>query len=222
MAVDVLEQLVVEQHLPEARQRLLASAEEIFAEKGFDAASIREISTHAGVNLASIKYYFGDKEGLYIDAVKHAHFCSSVGGPMPDFPVELPAVAKLELFIRGMVARMHGPARPSSMKLMMREMAHPGKAAHVVVQEFIQPMAFRLRAILRELLPGHPEPELLMIGFSVIGQILYYRQNRPISELIFSKGEVDGLDETIVADHIVRFCMAALGFAQPILTGGSP
>jgi len=62
----------------------------------------------------------------------------------------------------------------------------------------------------------------LMIEFSVIGQILYYRQNRPISELIFSKGEVDGLDETMVADHIVRFCSAALGFAGPILTGGRP
>ena len=105
MAADVLAELVTEHHLPEARQRLLASAEDIFAEKGFDAASIREISTAAGVNLASIKYYFGDKEGLYIEAVKHAHFCSSVGGPMPDFPVELPAVAKLELSIRGNRAR---------------------------------------------------------------------------------------------------------------------
>jgi len=222
MAVDVLAELVVEQHLPEARRRLLASAEEVFAEKGYDAASIREISALAGVNLASIKYYFGDKEGLYIEAVKHAHFCSSVGGPVPDFPVELPAVAKLEMFIRGMVARMHGPARPSSMKLMMREMAHPGKAAHVVVQEFIQPMAFRLRAILRELLPGFPEPKILMLGFSVIGQILYYRQNRPVSELIFDKPQVDALSEAMVAEHIVRFTLAALGHAEPIRVEGTP
>jgi len=102
------------------------------------------------------------------------------------------------------------------MKLMMREMAHPGKAAHVVVQEFIQPMAFRLRSILRELMPGHSEPGLLMIGFSVIGQVLYYRQNRPISELIFDKPQVDELSEAMVADHIVRFTLAALGHAEPI------
>ena len=162
MPPDVLSELVSESPLPEARLRLIVSAEEIFAEKGFDAASIREISAEAGVNLASIKYYFGDKEGLYIEAVKYAHTCASEG-PLPDFPLDSSPVQKLEMFIRGMVARMRGPARLSSMKLMMRELAHPGKAAHVVVQEFIQPMAFRLRSILRELMPGHPEPKLLMI-----------------------------------------------------------
>ena len=222
MATDVLAELFAPKDLPEARQRLLASAEEVFAEKGFDAASIREISTQAGVNLASIKYYFGDKEGLYIEAVKYAHVCSTEGGAIPDFPAGLEPVAKLEMFIRGMLSKMHGPARPSAMKLMMREMAHPGKAAHVVVQEFIQPMAFRLRSILRELLPGHPEPKLLMIGFSVIGQVLFYRQNRPVAELIFDKAQVDELSEAMVAEHIVRFALAALGHAAPIRPEDSP
>ena len=222
MITDVLSELVAGKDLPDARQRLVAAAEEIFAEKGFDAASIREISTEAGVNLASIKYYFGDKEGLYLEAVKYAHVCSSEGGPMPEFPAGVEPVEKLKLFIRGMVARMHGPARPSAMKLMMREMAHPGKAAHVVVQEFIQPMAFRLRAILREMLPHRPEPEILMLGFSIIGQVLFYRQNRPISELIFDKPQVDALSEAMVADHIVRFTLAALGHAEPIRAEGTP
>ena len=144
MPTDEFSEPVAEKHLMEPRQRLLAAAEAVFAEKGFDAASIREISTEAEVNLASIKYYFGDKEGLYIEAVKYAHQCTSAEGPLPEFPAGLKAVDKLKLFIREMVSRMHGPARPSSMKLMMREMAHPGKAAHVVVQEFIQPMAFRV------------------------------------------------------------------------------
>lgn len=220
MPTDEFSEHVAEKHLTEPRQRLLAAAEAVFAEKGFDAASIREISTEAEVNLASIKYYFGDKEGLYIEAVKYAHMCTSTEGPLPEFPAGLKPVDKLRLFIREMVRRMHGPARPSSMKLMMREMAHPGKAAHVVVQEFIQPMAFRLRSILRELLPDYPESESLMIGFSIIGQVLYYRQNRPISELIFDKPQVDALSETMVADHIVRFSLAALGHAEPL--GSTP
>ncbi len=220
MPTDEFSEPVAEKHLMEPRQRLLAAAEAVFAEKGFDAASIREISTEAEVNLASIKYYFGDKEGLYIEAVKYAHLCTSAERPLPEFPAGLKPVDKLKLFIREMVSRMHGPARPSSMKLMMREMAHPGKAAHVVVQEFIQPMAFRLRSILRELLPEYSESELLMIGFSIIGQVLYYRQNRPISELIFDKPQVDALSEAMVADHIVRFSLAALGYAAPF--GSTP
>ena len=213
--MDVLAPLV-ETSAAEARSRLLAAAESIFADKGFDAASIREISSAAGVNLASIKYYFGDKEGLYVEAVKQAHTQTCNNEPMLEFPVGMEPRAKLELFIREMVNRMHGPARLSAHRLMMREMAHPGRAAHVVVQEFIQPMAFRLRSIVRELFPDYPEPRILMIGFSIIGQVLYYRQNRPISELIFDKHQVDALDEQLVANHIVDFSFAALGLREGV------
>jgi hypothetical protein len=73
------------------------------------------------------------------------------------------------------------------MKLMMREMADPARRP-TSSSRIHPPMAFALRGILRQLLPGLPEPRLLMVGFSVIGQVLYYRQNRPISELIFASG----------------------------------
>jgi AcrR family transcriptional regulator len=48
-----------------AREQLIAHAARIFSGKGYAAASTREICEAAGVNLASIHYYFGDKEGLY-------------------------------------------------------------------------------------------------------------------------------------------------------------
>lgn len=205
--------------ITEQALRLLDAAMAEFADRGFDAASVREICKRAGMNIASVNYYFGDKERLYIEAVKRAHLCTSEG-PIPEVPPGTPPVEQLKAFIRGMVAKMHAPASPESMKLMMREMAHPGKAAHVVVQEFIQPMAFRLRAILREVLPGTDESELLMVGFSVIGQVLFYRQNRPVSELIFGKAAVDALDADMVTAHVTRFTLAALGFAEPIHSGG--
>lgn len=50
---------------PSTRERLLASAVQVFAEKGFARASTREICQRAGTNGASINYYFGDKASLY-------------------------------------------------------------------------------------------------------------------------------------------------------------
>ncbi len=198
----------------ETRTHILDAAQELFAEKGYDATSVREICTLAKVNIAAVNYHFGDKERLYIETVKRAHSCSMSGSAMDDSFRRLAPKAKLEAFIREVVKRMHVPAQPSAMKLLMREMADPGKASHIIVQEFIQPMAFLLRSIVQELMPNVSSAKTVMVGFSIIGQILYYRQNRPVSELIFSKAEIDVLSVEMVADHIVDFTFAALGLRR--------
>jgi AcrR family transcriptional regulator len=55
-----------------ARERILAAALEIFAERGFDGARTREIAERAGANLGLIKYYFEGKEQLWKAAVTRA------------------------------------------------------------------------------------------------------------------------------------------------------
>jgi AcrR family transcriptional regulator len=202
------------EEVPDAKERLLEAAQEVFADYGYEGASVRRICQRAGVNIAGVNYYFGDKENLYVEAVKRAHSCSMKGMPVESLAQPgTPPRERLVGFIRGMVASMHTPASPAAMKLMMREMAHPGKAAGVVVDEFIRPLAFHLRGILRELLPHLDEPRLLMTGFSVIAQCLYYRQNRPVSELIFGKDHMESLTADMVADHVVRFTLTALGLS---------
>src|ERR1700687_4190010 len=55
-----------------ARERILAAALAVFAERGFDGARTREIAERAGANLGLIKYYFNDKEKLWKAAVAQA------------------------------------------------------------------------------------------------------------------------------------------------------
>lgn len=50
---------------PNARQRLLETATELFAEKGYASTSVREIVDRAGVSKPVLYYYFKSKEGLY-------------------------------------------------------------------------------------------------------------------------------------------------------------
>ena len=49
----------------------MEAAEKLFAEKGFDGTSVRDISEKADVNLAMISYYFGSKEKLYEKLVEY-------------------------------------------------------------------------------------------------------------------------------------------------------
>jgi TetR/AcrR family transcriptional regulator len=48
------------------RAAILDGAEQVFADRGFDAASLNEIAAAAGVSRATPSYFFGSKEGLYV------------------------------------------------------------------------------------------------------------------------------------------------------------
>lgn len=206
----------------EPRQRLLEAAEVEFAEKGFAAASVRDICGRAGMNVAAISYHFGDKEKLYVEALRAAYECSddATGPQVPDWPPGTPPVQKLRDFIRVMVARMHAPARPTAVTLLMRELTAPSAAGVAVIREFIQPKAFALRAIFDELRPGGDPRQALMFGFSVMGQVLFYRQNRAVVEEVFGKDAIDALTTELVTDHVTRFTLAGLGVDEPAARRG--
>ena len=172
------------------------------------------------MNVAAINYHFGDKERLYTETVRNAHQCGMAQMHLPDGPADAPPADKLRAFIQTMARTMHEPVRPSALQLMMRELSNPSPAAAAVVREQIQPMAHRLRAIVAELFPHLPASTHLMIGFSVVGQCLYYRQNRHVSDLLFGADQVAALDADQVADHITRFTLAALGHGEPYRGGG--
>ncbi|MFC6932138.1 helix-turn-helix domain-containing protein [Actinomadura yumaensis] len=54
----------------ETREAILASARELFAEKGYDGASLRAIAREAGVDPALVHHFFGNKEGVFIAAMR--------------------------------------------------------------------------------------------------------------------------------------------------------
>ena len=105
----------------QARARLLHAALRLFAENGFAKASIRDIAQAAGVNPASISYYFGDKNGLY-----RAAFTEPMGSPIAvdAWPDTLPAF--IELLIQSFMQPLHeGDLVELCMRLHFREMLDP-------------------------------------------------------------------------------------------------
>jgi AcrR family transcriptional regulator len=202
------------------RQRLLAAAEAVFAEKGFKAASVRDIVRQAGANVAAVNYYFGDKERLYIETVKNSYLACTEGLPLPEWAPGTPPAQKLREFIRILVLRMLRPHAPTATQIMMREMAQPTAACAEWVREYIRPMADTLRAILAELEPATPDTDRWLIGFSIVGQCLFYRQNRPAIALLVGDEQFQRLDAERVAEHITRFTLAALGRAPAFRQNG--
>jgi len=62
----------MENELNDKQRQIMEKALEVFAEKGFDSASVRDIAHRADVNVAMISYYFGSKEKL-LEAIFLSH-----------------------------------------------------------------------------------------------------------------------------------------------------
>lgn len=58
---------------PEARERLMRAALELFTQRGYSAASVREICAAAGVTKPVLYYYFKSKEGIYLQLMEGAY-----------------------------------------------------------------------------------------------------------------------------------------------------
>ncbi len=65
------------------REKLLNAAVSVFCEKGYDGGRIEEIVTISGVNVRMVYHYFGSKEGLYDESIRHVcgQVMSAVGTP---------------------------------------------------------------------------------------------------------------------------------------------
>src|SRR3989440_600487 len=57
--------LAAEATSADTKTRILDAAERLFVEHGFEATSLRQLTTAAGVNLAAVNYHFGSKEELF-------------------------------------------------------------------------------------------------------------------------------------------------------------
>lgn len=196
--------------------RILATAGPIFAVKGYQAATIREICKSAGVNVAAVNYYFGDKQHLYLETVKLARRTRAEQVPMPDWSAGTPPQVKLRDYIHTLAHRMLGMQQaPWQVRLMMREIQQPTAACRELVHDYFRPLFNTLLAIVGEVLPPDtPIHVLQQIGFSIIGQCVHYRfAGQVVAFMVGEEQLTSHFRVEQLADHVTRFSLAALGLA---------
>jgi len=199
--------------MDDTRERLLEAASRVFAEKGYEKATVREICTAAKVsNLAAVNYYFGDKERLYIESVKRAHRLRIAEIPLPVWEPDTTPQEKLCGLILVIVRRfVTETSQPWHEQLMMREVMHPTAAVAELVQEFFRPHLEILLSVIDELVPrGMQDDRRQMLAFSIIGQCLHYRVARPIMNLLLGAERFANLTPERIAQHVADFSLAAL------------
>jgi AcrR family transcriptional regulator len=159
-----------------ARARLLRAGLRLFAHHGFAATSTRELALAAGVNVAAISYYFGDKAGLY-RAVFFEPLGEFADGIASLAATPVPLEDALRLFYAHFVEPLTlGEDGRHCVKLRMREMIEPTGLWDQEVNEGIRPMHEAMLALLcRHLGLDQPDDELhrLVICLSALGVHLH-------------------------------------------------
>jgi AcrR family transcriptional regulator len=193
------------------RAKLLEAAGEVFAQHGFYAATVREICSRAGANVAAVNYYFGDKNELYEEVLRGA-LCTIHDSELREALSRVEPEEALRRAIRQLLQRLCDPSRPNwAMLLMTHEMAKPTPALARVINEIIGPNYLMLRGIIGRMLGLPPEhPKTRLCAHSVVGQILHYKQARTAIAHLWPDLDLSpaGLDR--IAQHIADFSLAYL------------
>ena len=91
------------------RERLLTTAAELFSNHGYEATSLRKIASQAGVDIATLKYHFKDKPGIFGEIYRDGHeqFLQTVE-PVLEGLDRVRTREDLRVLLDDLVVRMHG------------------------------------------------------------------------------------------------------------------
>ena len=131
-----------------AREKLLEAASDLMTERGSTDISLSDIAGRSGQNSALVKYYFGNKSGLFIELLRR-----DLGPRMDQLrhltAMEISPEEKLRLHITGIVNAYY--KHPYVNRLMHDLMADDDEEqAQIIVNEFSKPIANAQKKILRE------------------------------------------------------------------------
>jgi AcrR family transcriptional regulator len=199
----------------ETRERLLNAAEELFAEKGLDGTSIRELITMAGCNLSAVNYYFGDKQELYEELFRQRLY------EMRDSRLKAikavmtgktkPTLEELLLAYSVDFLKPFSDPRRSQrfMQLLFREMAEQRLPRNMFLEEMAAPVTAAMEDALAVICPTLSKPDAMMSVLSLTGQLVHIMQVKVLFEGAQGHSITSiNIDESI--DHIVKFSAAGI------------
>ncbi|WP_235874825.1 TetR/AcrR family transcriptional regulator [Saccharopolyspora aridisoli] len=148
-------------HGADTKAALLTAAREVFAEQGYDAATVRAIAGSAGVDPAMVKHWFGGKEGLFTAAVQIPINPAEIVRQVLEGPREQIAERILRRFVAAWDTVGGG-----QFAALMRSVAGNEQAV-TMLREFVQNVLFN--RLIKVLDVDHPELRVALCGSQLIG-----------------------------------------------------
>jgi AcrR family transcriptional regulator len=193
------------------RCRLLASASRIFAEKGYQDATIAEICDTAKTNIASVNYHFGDKQTLYLESWRFA-FSQELKKYPPDGGVMMEASAEQRLAgrIKSLVMRL-ADSNSYSFAIIHKEMAQPTCLLAHILENEINPQRLQMYVILKECLgQSASEQQIQHCHSSIMGQCFQLLRLKHVQGPRYPNLSSNLSDVNSFCEHVIQFSLAGI------------
>ena len=193
------------------RDAILSTATRLFAARGLDGVSIRDICADAGVNVAAINYHFQGKDRLYQEVFERAYRSADLA-QMPELADHGgDPTAALTAWITWYVGRTISTGDDTASQLLLREAANPTEALEGVVHATLHPVYQTLEDIVRPLLPESHDAKTRKIHcLSIIGQCLVHRVCRAMIDRLPVEPALGVDDRDQIASIITANALAGL------------
>lgn len=192
-----------------ARDVLVMHATRIFSNKGYAGASTREICDAAAVNLSAIRYYFGDKAGLYRAVLERP-----VGEMATTFAGFDASDLSLEQALRMLLwpfVEMHDDEQieAQTMRLYLREMIEPSDIFREVVGSAIVPVHMAMCEVLaRHSGARSIDDDIHQLAFALVAMANDYCMSREFMKML-APGMLDRPDAIRrIVDRLVDYAVA--------------
>ncbi|WP_178130350.1 TetR/AcrR family transcriptional regulator [Reyranella sp. CPCC 100927] len=204
-----------------ARERIVETAIELFAAKGIDNVSVRELTGHAKVNVGAINYYFGSKAKLAelvfeqlairiskrrIDDLERVLRDAAGRSARPDL------ASVVRAFIRPYVDPAMKTEGALLAQLILQHRLRPTSTTMRLIKKHFDPLAQRFVGALAQCCPEIPRPEFYWrYTFMVSTVVLTVSDLSPRHRLVrLSAGTADPSDAAATEEALVRYLVGAM------------
>jgi AcrR family transcriptional regulator len=197
------------------KAQILEAAGEIFAEKGFDRATGKEIAERAASNSAAVNYYYGGIEGLYAEVLVEAHrrlltydrLVALAEGP--GAPAD-----KLKILMGLIAGTIIAPASSSwVLRVLSREILAPSSAFPVLLQQEVLPKKAVVAGLVADILGvpvTHPAVGRCLLNIVSPFAILLVGNRHLLSQVLPELESPEPSEHSAIIAHFQRFALAGL------------
>ena len=198
------------------KDKLITSALKIFSKAGYREGRVADIAKHAKANIASINYYFGSKEALFAEVLRHAFQIAEKKYPADGgLPETATTEEKLAAFAQSIILRTLDPGPAGNFnRIMCLTVKSPGTPTSTLCDEVRALQVKPLRPLLEDYIGEADEIIYQMATFNFLSLSDILAQYPDITVNVFGPTHDEDFSNTFAEGQVKAVLAATKALAQ--------